>query len=49
MNSKPRRVLEYWHRYDRRYVEGTKVINMAYFHWVRDPSLEIDIEWSEVR
>jgi hypothetical protein len=49
MNSEPLRVLEYWRRFDRRYVEGTRVTNMAYFDWVRDPSLEIDIQWVKSR
>jgi hypothetical protein len=51
MNSEPRRVLEYWRRHDRRYVEGTRITNSAYFEWVRDPSLEISIqpEWVVVR
>ena len=51
MNSEPRRVPEYWHRRDRRYVEGTQIINgKAYHKWIRDPSLEIDIqpEWVRV-
>jgi hypothetical protein len=52
MNSEPRRVLEYWHRHDRRYVEGNRIINSkAWSEWVRDPSLEVDIQpdWVEVR
>jgi hypothetical protein len=51
MNSEPRRVIEYWHRHDRRFVEGPRITNMAYFEWVRDPSLEIDIQpgWVEAR
>ncbi|WP_316185410.1 MULTISPECIES: hypothetical protein [unclassified Bradyrhizobium] len=51
MNSEPRRVIEYWYRYDRRFVEGNRITNTAYFEWVRDPSLEIDIQpdWVEVR
>jgi len=52
MNSQPRRVLEYWRRRDLRYVEGDRITNIkAYFSWVRDPSLEIDIqpEWGEVQ
>lgn len=51
MNSEPRRVLEYWRRHDQRYVEGNRITNTAYFEWVRDPSLEIDIqpEWVEVK
>jgi hypothetical protein len=44
MQSEPRRVLEYWHRYNPRYAAGGRVTNVkAYFKWVRDPSLEIDI------
>jgi hypothetical protein len=50
MNSVPRRVLEYWHRHDPRYVENRRIINpSAYFDWVRDRSLEeIDIvpDWA---
>jgi hypothetical protein len=51
MNSEPRRVLEYWRRFDRRYVEGNLIIDNAYFTWVRDPSLQIDIQpdWVDVR
>jgi hypothetical protein len=52
MNSEPRRVLEYWHRHDPRYVEGDRIINdKAYFKWLRDPSLETDIQpkWVKVR
>ncbi len=50
MNSEPRRVLEYWHRHDQRYVEGYQVANSeAYDEWGRDPSLEIDIQWEWVR
>jgi hypothetical protein len=51
MNSEPRRVIEYWHRHDRRFVEGSRITNMAYFEWVRDPSLEIDIQpdWVEAQ
>ncbi len=51
MNSEPRRVLEYWRRHDKRYVDGNRIVDMAYFGWVRDPSLEIDIqpEWVEDR
>jgi hypothetical protein len=51
MNSEPRRVLEYWRRHDRRYVEGGRVTAIkAWSKWVRDPSLEIDIQpkWVEV-
>jgi hypothetical protein len=44
MNSIPRRVLEYWHRHDKRYVEDNRIINQAYFQWVRDPSLEVDLQ-----
>jgi hypothetical protein len=50
MNSEPRRVLEYWRRHDGRYVEGTRITNTKlYFEWVRDPSLEIDIQTERVR
>ncbi|WP_456618937.1 MULTISPECIES: hypothetical protein [unclassified Bradyrhizobium] len=44
MNSEPRRVIEYWYRHDPRFVKGTRVINMDYFKWARDPSLEVDIQ-----
>jgi hypothetical protein len=40
MNSVPRRVLEYWHRHDQRYVENRMIIDQAYSDWVRDRSLE---------
>jgi hypothetical protein len=51
MNSEPRRVLEYWRRHDKRYVKDNLIIDNAYFSWVRDRSLEIDIQpdWVEVR
>jgi hypothetical protein len=52
MNSEPRRVIEYWHRHDRRHVDSNrKITNLAYFEWVRDPLLEIDIQpdWVERR
>jgi hypothetical protein len=52
MNSEPRRVLEYWHRHDRRYVEDNRIINSkAWSEWVRDPSLEVDIQpdWVKMR
>jgi hypothetical protein len=29
MNSEPRRVIEYWHRHDRPFVEGCRITNMA--------------------
>ncbi len=48
MNSEPRRVLEYWHRHDPRHVVDRLITNRAWFEWVRDPSLEIDIEPSWV-
>jgi hypothetical protein len=48
MNSEPRRVIEYWSRGDKKYVVdseiGQKIANMAYFDWLRDASLEIDIQ-----
>jgi hypothetical protein len=44
MNSEPRRVIEYWHRNDPRFVEGNRITNLAYHEWVREPSLEIDIQ-----
>jgi hypothetical protein len=45
MNSIPRRVLEYWHRAHKEYIENNKIINWAaYSRWVRDPSLEVDIQ-----
>lgn len=43
-NSVPKRVLEYWFRGDPRYLDGRRIIDMAYFEWVRDSSLEIAIE-----
>jgi hypothetical protein len=43
MNSEPRRVIEYWHRHDQRYVENKVIKNDAYFRWLRDHSLEVDI------
>jgi hypothetical protein len=49
MNSEPRRVLEYWRRHDRSYVEGGIVTNMDYFRWVRDPVFEVDIQPDWVR
>lgn len=49
MNSEPRKVLEYWRRHDQKYMEGDKITNVAWFHWVRDASLEIDIEPEWVR
>jgi hypothetical protein len=45
MQSDARRLLEYWRRHDPRYVEFGRVTNIhAWTKWVRDPSLEIDIE-----
>ena len=51
MNSEPRRVLEYWERHEKRYVKDNLIIDNAYFTWLRDPSLEINIQpaWVEVR
>jgi hypothetical protein len=52
MNSEPRRVLEYWSRYDQRYAEGDRVTDFTnYIKWTRDPSLEIDIQpdWVKIR
>jgi hypothetical protein len=44
-NSEPRHVLEYWHRHDRQYVDDNNHIkNSAYFVWLRDHSLETDIQ-----
>lgn len=43
MNSEPRRVMEYWHRSHREYVDEGVVTDMAYFEWRRDPALETDI------
>lgn len=47
MNSEPRRVREYWHRHDRRYLAGSRITDLAYFDWARDSSFEVDIvpEW----
>jgi hypothetical protein len=44
MNSQPRRVLEYWHRHDKAFVDDRGRASQQYFNWVRDKSLEIDIE-----
>jgi hypothetical protein len=45
MQSHPFRVLEYWHRHDRRYAEFGWVTDIhAWTKWARDPSLEIDIQ-----
>jgi hypothetical protein len=45
MNSIPRRVLEYWHRADKPYTAGNKIINWAaYSKWIRAPSLEVDAQ-----
>ncbi len=49
MNSEPLRVIEYWKRHDPKYTRqeegiGEVVADMAWFEWVRDPSLEIGIE-----
>ena len=45
MNSEPVRVLEYWHTHDKQYVENGVVTDVAgYMKWVRDPTLEVDIE-----
>ena len=43
MMSETRRVLEYWRRHDPRYIDGARITNMAYFDWLRDASLEIEI------
>ena len=47
MNSEPRKVIEYWRRHDPQYVqrEGNRDVirNLAWFEWVRDSTLEIDI------
>jgi hypothetical protein len=50
MNSVPRRVIEYWHRHDQRYVQNREIKDRAYFIWARDPSLELDIlpEWAKI-
>ena len=50
MNSVPRCVLEYWHRFDQQYVENGLIVNNAYFTWVRDRSLETSIlpDWAKV-
>jgi hypothetical protein len=57
MNSEPRRVLEYWHRNDPKYV-GTKngmknvvLDHKAWSTWTRDASLEVDIQpnWVTLR
>ena len=51
MNSEPRRVLEYWYRHDPRHVDDGRIISVAWNSWVRDSSLEIDIqpEWVRTR
>lgn len=41
MSSRSRKVVEYWHRHDRRYLEGTRITNNAFFDWGRDQTLEI--------
>jgi hypothetical protein len=50
-NSIPRRVLEYWHRcFDERYIENRRIKDpAAYFEWVRDRTLEVDIRPAWVR
>jgi hypothetical protein len=49
MNSEPRRVIEYWHRFDRRFIEGSRITSPAYHEWLRDPSFEIDVKPDWVR
>jgi hypothetical protein len=44
MSSTPIRVVQYWRRHDQQYVEKTRIMNLAYFEWVRDPSLDVDIQ-----
>jgi hypothetical protein len=43
MNSEPRRVVEYWRRHDSKYVEWDRIVDLAWFKWVRDSALELDI------
>lgn len=40
MTSQFYRVVEYWHRHDRRFVDGTQIKDKAYYYWARDPTLE---------
>lgn len=50
MNSEPHRVIEYWHRHHKEYIQGNSIADAdAYMKWVRDPSLEIDVEPDWVR
>jgi hypothetical protein len=43
MNSEPRRVLEYWSIHHEEYVDDSKITDMRYFDWRRDPTLEVSI------
>ena len=44
MTSQFHRVVEYWHRHDRRFVDGTQIKDEAYYHWARDPTLETAVD-----
>jgi hypothetical protein len=49
LRSEPRRVIEYWHRHHPEYTrrEGNRRIVTdvrAWHKWIRDPSLEVDIQ-----
>ena len=39
-----KRVLQYWSRHDRKYVERGVITDRRHDDWVRDRSLEINIE-----
>ncbi|WP_179875577.1 hypothetical protein [Sinorhizobium sp. BJ1] len=43
MNSVPIRVIEYWARGDRQYLDGGRITDMRFFEWARDEALEIEI------
>lgn len=45
MTCEEKRVLEYWSRSDRKYVDGCRITDPRYFEWARDHDLEINIEW----
>lgn len=43
LNSVPIRVIEYWARGDRRYLNGTRITDDRFFEWVRDEGFEIEM------
>lgn len=43
MNSVPIRVIEYWARGDRRYLNGTRITDDRFFEWVRDEGFEVEM------